>query len=48
MGQTILNVAVIQSEPYLLDIQNFKEGIYFLKVSTTENKLFYEKLILEK
>ena len=48
MGQTILNVAAIQSETYLLDIQNFKEGIYLLKVSTTENKLFYEKLILEK
>lgn len=48
MGQTILNIAAIQSETYLLDIQNFKEGIYLLKVSTTENKLFYEKLILEK
>jgi len=48
MGQTILNVAAIQSETYPLDIQNFKEGIYLLKVSTTENKLFYEKLILEK
>lgn len=48
LGQTILNVAAIQSETFLLDIQNFKEGIYLLKVSTNENKLFYEKLILEK